>query len=51
LKRHSAERRGKRNWLFLGDAEADHHSAVLYTIIESCRDCGDSCPASDAKAR
>ena len=49
MKRHSAERSGRRNRLFLGDAEAGHRSAVLYTIIESCRDCGDSCPASNAK--
>jgi hypothetical protein len=28
---------GKKNWLFLGDADAGHRSAVLYTIIESCR--------------
>jgi hypothetical protein len=28
---------GKRNWLFVGEAEAGHRSAVLYTIVESCR--------------
>jgi transposase len=28
---------GKKNWLFLGDAHAGHRSAILYTIIESCR--------------
>ena len=28
---------GKKNWLFFGDAEAGHRSAILYTIIESCR--------------
>ena len=28
---------GKKNWLFFGDAEAGQHSAILYTIIESCR--------------
>lgn len=28
---------GKRNWLFFGDAEAGQRSAILYTIIESCR--------------
>ena len=27
----------KKNWLFFGDAEAGQRSAVLYTIIESCR--------------
>ena len=28
---------GKKNWLFFGDADAGKRSAVLYTIIESCR--------------
>ena len=28
---------GKKNWLFLGDADAGHRSAILYTIIESYR--------------
>jgi len=28
---------GKKNWLFFGDAEAGHRSAILYTIVESCR--------------
>jgi transposase len=28
---------GKKNWLFFGDAEAGHRSAILYTMIESCR--------------
>ncbi len=28
---------GKKNWLFIGDAEAGERSAILYTIIESCR--------------
>ena len=28
---------GKKNWLFFGDAEAGQRSAILYTIIESCR--------------
>ena len=28
---------GKKNWLFFGDAEAGERSAILYTIIESCR--------------
>lgn len=28
---------GKKNWLFIGDAEAGQRSAILYTIIESCR--------------
>jgi transposase len=28
---------GKRNWLFIGEAEAGQRSAILYTIIESCR--------------
>ena len=28
---------GRKNWLFFGDAEAGQRSAVIYTIIESCR--------------
>ena len=28
---------GKKNWLFIGEAEAGQRSAVLYTIIEACR--------------
>lgn len=28
---------GKKNWLFIGDALTGERSAVLYTIIESCR--------------
>jgi transposase len=28
---------GKKNWLFIGDAEAGQRSAILYTIVESCR--------------
>jgi transposase len=28
---------GKKNWLFIGEAEAGQRSAILYTIIESCR--------------
>ena len=28
---------GKKNWLFIGDAEAGWRGAILYTIIESCR--------------
>lgn len=28
---------GKKNWLFIGDAEAGQTSAVLFTIIEACR--------------
>ena len=28
---------GKRNWLFVGEAQAGDRGAVLYTIIESCR--------------
>jgi hypothetical protein len=27
---------GKKNWLFIGDAEAGQRSAILYTVIESC---------------
>ena len=28
---------GKKNWLFIGAAEAGQRSAIIYTIIESCR--------------
>ncbi len=28
---------GKKNWLFVGDAEAGQRSAIIYTVIESCR--------------
>jgi len=28
---------GKKNWLFIGEAEAGERSAILYTIIENCR--------------
>ncbi len=28
---------GNKNWLFIGDADAGQRSAILYTIIESCR--------------
>jgi transposase len=28
---------GKKNWLFIGEAEAGQRSAVLYTVVESCR--------------
>ena len=28
---------GKKNWLFIGAAEAGERSAIIYTIIESCR--------------
>jgi transposase len=28
---------GKKNWLFIGEAEAGQRGAILYTIIESCR--------------
>ena len=28
---------GKKNWLFIGDAEAGQRSAIVDTIIESCR--------------
>jgi transposase len=28
---------GKKNWLFVGEANAGDRSAILYTIIESCR--------------
>jgi transposase len=28
---------GKKNWLFIGEAHAGERSAILYTLIESCR--------------
>lgn len=28
---------GKKNWLFVGAAEAGQRGAILYTIVESCR--------------
>ena len=28
---------GKKNWLFIGQAEAGQRSAILFTIIEACR--------------
>ena len=28
---------GKKNWLFIGAAEAGERGAILYTILESCR--------------
>jgi hypothetical protein len=28
---------GKKNWLFIGAAEAGQRCAILFTIIESCR--------------
>jgi hypothetical protein len=28
---------GKKNWLFMGEAEAGQRGAILYTLIESCR--------------
>ena len=28
---------GKKNWLFIGDAEAGDRSAIIYTVIENCR--------------
>jgi transposase len=28
---------GKKNWLFIGDGGAGERSAILYTVIESCR--------------
>jgi len=28
---------GKKNWLFVGEADAGERGAILYTIIESCR--------------
>jgi len=28
---------GKKNWLFIGDAGTGERSAIIYTVIESCR--------------
>jgi len=28
---------GKKNWLFIGEAEAGNRAAIFYTIVESCR--------------
>ena len=28
---------GKKNWLFIGDADAGQTSAILFTLIEACR--------------
>ena len=28
---------GKKNWLFIGEAQAGERSAIIYTIIEACR--------------
>jgi transposase len=28
---------GKKNWLFIGQAEAGERGAIIYTLIESCR--------------
>jgi hypothetical protein len=28
---------GKKNWLFIGEADAGERSAILYTVIENCR--------------
>ena len=28
---------GKKNWLFIGEADAGERSAILYTVIECCR--------------
>jgi hypothetical protein len=28
---------GKKNWLFIGEAEAGQRSAIIYTLIECCR--------------
>ena len=28
---------GPKNWLFIGHAEAGERSAIIYTVIESCR--------------
>ena len=35
--RHPAHRHWKKNWLFIGEANAGDRGAILYTIVESCR--------------
>jgi len=27
----------RKNWLFIGEAQAGDRSAIIYTVIESCR--------------
>jgi hypothetical protein len=27
----------KKNWLFVGEADAGQRSAIIYTVIETCR--------------
>jgi IS66 C-terminal element len=34
--RNLARSPGKKNWLFFGDADAGHCSAIIYSVIESC---------------
>ncbi|MGN6554512.1 MAG: IS66 family transposase [Verrucomicrobiota bacterium] len=36
---------GKKNWLFIGEAEAGERSAILYTVIETA-DAGQSIPTA-----
>ena len=31
---------GKKNWLFIGEADAGQRSAILFTIVEACRNRG-----------
>ena len=31
---------GKKNWLFIGEAQAGERSAIIYTVVESCRQRG-----------
>ena len=31
---------GKKNWLFIGAAEAGQRAAILYTLVQSCRSRG-----------
>jgi transposase len=28
---------GKKNWMFIGEAEAGQNTAILYTLVENCR--------------
>ena len=31
---------GKKNWLFIGEADAGQRSAILFTLVEACRSRG-----------
>jgi hypothetical protein len=31
---------GKKNWIFVGEADAGERGAIIYTVIETCRRLG-----------